>query len=148
MLLVVLTGNCAVRLAFDPPQRTCIIRAQMGCEWKHVLLCMANSPYPGSMYYMLQMHGRPDFYFRVFCALPFPALLQVNEFPTVEGWFTVEHNFPVFFPFRVTYQHTHSDVKRGLTSFSIVLKYTDILHIYEFSYERQITIPFFPQNSS
>lgn len=67
LLLVVLPGNCAVRLAFHPPQRTCIIRVQMGCEWKHVLLYMANLPYPVPMCTIcFQCRGRPDVYFKVF----------------------------------------------------------------------------------
>lgn len=67
LLLVVLPGNCAVRLAFHPPQRTCIIRVQMGCEWKHVLLYMANLPYPVPMCTIcFQCRGRPVVYFKVF----------------------------------------------------------------------------------
>lgn len=143
LLLVVLTGNCAVRLASTH------LKERVSSEYKWVV--NRSTCYCARLIHPTQ---GPRVQYASDARKVFPRFSVHFPFLHSFKWMSsqlmvhLERNFPVFFPFRVTYQHTHSEVKQGLTSSSMVLKYTDILHIYEFSYERQITIPFFPQNSS
>lgn len=124
------------RVSLQPlSQRTCIIRSQMGWEWKHELLYLANFPYIRCPRVVYTSNAEEGLTFVSKVSMHFPSytpssewvsnceawLIVGHNFPSsewvynCEAWLIVRHNFPVFFTFRVTHQHVHSDVKWGLT---------------------------------
>lgn len=118
----------------------------MGWEWKHVLLYLANTLAVHGLTCPIcfQCRGRPDFYFKVFCATLSQTPLSCGLRMWTDG--SLWQNFPAFFTLRVSHLHGYSEIR--FSSFPTFLKYTGIFHMYEFSYERQQYNTIFPQNSS